>query len=240
MKAPHFLVGLVAAFAFVAAAAAAPLLEIGPLGSETTIDPGNGGTTLFVDNGDGTFDWEGAMTMPMWETTWDLLIDEDPGVSGVIGLKNTTGTTQTFTFNVSTGVSVSLPAGSTKSGSSTISVGDANFNSTATLSAVTGGAMYNALVDGNLEHQLFQDPYSLVVSTFGGTTGATQSFTGVTTNALAVSLGINHVFQLTAGDQATFNSTFEVIPLPSSAGVGFGVLALMGVVRAARHRRNAA
>ena len=234
------LAGLALVLVFAVAAEAALTLSIGPVGSEMSISPSHAGTTLFQDHLDGTFDWEGSATMAgVWSATWDLFLDTDPGVAGVVGLTNMTAITQPFTYSVSVDVSGTWPIGSFITGSSTISVGDANFSGSATLSAVTGGAIYSPLIDNVLETQgvLFPDPYALTVNSSGGTLGDSQNFTGATTKALSDSLSILHVLNLSPGDQATANSTLFVIPEPSSIVV-MGVAALCLATGRPRSRRT--
>ena len=121
--------------------------------------------------------------------------------------------------------------GSFMTGSSAITVTDANFNSTATMSTQTGVAIYTALIDGTQlipSGELFPDAYSLTATGLGAANSANSSFTSTTPMPLASSMGINHLFNLTPGDNATVNSTFYVIPEPMTISLlGLGGLALL-------------
>ncbi len=204
-------------------AQAQPSLQIGPVGNAMMISPTMPGTTLFQDNLDGTFDWEGSMMMVgMWQAQWDLLIDTDPGVSGVFAITNTSGMQQSFVFNVATPVSVSVPAGAQFNSSSALTLADANFNGTALLAAPTGSSVFAGLIDGAVESTLYNDPFSLLVGAVGGTAVNAAGDAGTTSRNLVGTLGITHSIVLSPGDSATANSTFFVVPEPTSAALMLG------------------
>ena len=194
-------------------------------------EAGTGGTGITESWNPTTGMWSGTWTTAMWDATWNLVMDPDPGISGVIGLKNNTAMMQAMTYNVSMATIGYYPAGSFMTGSSSITIGDSSFNSTATMSTQTGVAIYTALIDGTQlipSGELFPDPYSLTATGLGATNSANASFTSTTPLALTTSMGINHLFNLTAGDQATLNSTFYVIPEPATMSlIGLGALALL-------------
>ena len=202
--------------------------------SQQTITASNGTIT---DMPDGTQNWKGSVSQAgSYTMQWDLLLDPDPSVSGSIALTNASAGTQTFTLNVSLPINPANqpPAGSATFGSSAISISDANGDSTATLGAQTGSAIYTAYINANVtQKQLFTAPYSKLVSQPGGVAVDSQSFPPpvTATTALATSLGIQHSFTLTAGDSATMNSTFTItVPEPCSLVLaGLGALGLVAV-----------
>jgi hypothetical protein len=104
------------------------------------------------------------------------------------------------------------------SGSSSITINDANLNGAATVSAPVGGSIYEGLVNGVPFATLFDAPYSLSPPFPPTTTSDNASFGGVTPAAINVgdTLSVKHTFVLTAGDGATGNSNFVVIPEPAS------------------------
>jgi hypothetical protein len=231
------IVALCAVFA-VATAQAATIQVTGesPLG-ELGVALNSGESGEFIENPDGTQNWSGEFLDPNgWEFSWDLLMDPDPFISGVVAVVNNTGIDASFTFQVSMPVSVSLPAGSPMSGSSSITINDANGNGSATLSAPAGGSIYEAGIESTVEATLFDDPYSLSPPFPPSTTSDNASFTGTTSTALNVGdeMFLTHSFVLSAGDSATGNSNFSVIPEPASlvlvvvAGLAAGVWRFRG------------
>jgi hypothetical protein len=113
-------------------------------------------------------------------------------------------------------------------GSSTISINDANASGSATLSAPAGGSVYEGRINGVTQATLFDDPYTLSPSFPPSTAGDTGSFSGTTSTALNAgdTLSLKHTFVLSAGDSATGNSNFTVIPEPAS----LVLVAIIGLV----------
>ena len=218
-------------------AGAAPILRVGPAGGEIVIGLGDPGTTLWIDHGNDIYDWRGSSSWPSWEVTWDLRLDGDPGVSGYLGVRNIAGSTQTYTVDVSMPVSVTVPAGASMSGSSSITISDTNFDNAATLGAPAGGAIYDARIDGAGERQLFAAPFTLSPTSPppGNTAGATLTFFDeATSRAVTTEIGIRHTFTLSDGDSATINSTFFVVPEPASL-----TLLILGILALGLFRRQA-
>lgn len=160
--------------------------------------------------------------------TWqDVEGDIDPGVNGVWAITNNSAITQIYTLTVILPILPVAPS-SLMFGSSTISVADANFSGSATLASVGGFPGYEGLIDlaAVPAAALFTAPYSLVAPP-GGTIGDTETFGvfpgSVPGPAALTSIGIRHTFSLTAGDTATFNSTFHIVPIPEP-----GTLVLIG------------
>ena len=222
---------LLVAVLLCAPAAAAPVLQIGPTGSEMMTEAGVPVMGVMESWDPITGMWSGTWSTAMWDASWNLVLDPDPGISGVIGLTNNGAMMQAMTFNVSMATIGFYPTGSFMTGSSAITVTDANFNSTATMSTQTGVAIYTALIDGTQlipSGELFPDAYSLTATGLGAANSANSSFTSTTPMHLASSMGINHLFNLTPGDNATVNSTFYVIPEPMTISLlGLGGLALL-------------
>ena len=227
---------LIAVAMLCSSAVAAPSLMVGPTGSEMMTEMGSpmaGVSESMSMNMDGTMQWTGSWTTAMWDATWDLTLDEDPGIFGVIGLTNNQASTMMMTYNVNMPVVGSYATGSFATGSSSITVADSNFDGSASMADQSDGSIYNALIDGLFEESLFDrmnaEMATMVsVSTLGGSMSMNDSFTGVTTQDLSETMGISHMFMLSAGDSATVNSTFYVVPEPMSLSLlGLGAVALI-------------
>jgi hypothetical protein len=242
--------GLLLALSGGAAYALPTSIPTGSLGLSLTLGTPTSGTEIYApvfvgqaDPGTGPYaytwndgTWSGSGAKIQWSNVEG---DLDPGVSGVWSVTNNTGTTQIYTLSIILPVLPVVPS-SLMFGSSTLSVSDANFDGSATLASVTPFATYNGLIDlaAVPAAALFADPYSLVVSSGGGTTGATASFGSfpgtVPGPAVAGSIGIQHVFSLSAGDSATLNSTFFLQAVPEPGTLMLAVSGLLGIGLLAR------
>jgi hypothetical protein len=227
---------------FATTSASAVVLKIGVTPSEGayqewTLDSNNGYGT-YTPLGDGRLTWDGAWSSEnKMKVDWDVLLDPDPGISGPVIVTNNFAVPATFNLFMLLPTVGVYPAGSTMFGSSSITVGDANFDGVASLSTVAGSAVYNALADGVLQRQLYPHAYSLlpVFGPPGSTNSETRTFSGeLTTSALTTEIGIRHHFTLSPGDSATANSSFFIVPEPSTCLLGIAGIAL--VVATARRR----
>lgn len=204
------------------------------------------GLMTLTENANGTLTLSGGTwTMPgVWEFSLNAMtFDPDPFVSQVGGLTNLGGVAADFFITTSIPVVPVVPS-SLIGGSSVLTYGDANFSGTGGLTNPTGGASgYAGLIDGAEVLPLLA-AFSLT-PLFPG--DATQSVSGVAGlpgptipgPAAALTIGITNRFNLSSLDQATWNSTFIVEPIPEpGTGIllGLGLLAV-GVVRrrGARH-----
>ena len=201
--------------------------------SQQVISPTASGITTLPD---GSWEWRETVNQPgSYFMQFDLLLNPDPSISGSIALSNSSSSTQTFTLNVSNSNSAALPAGFSISGSSAISVADANGEGNASLTAPPGGAVYSAFINNSpavTQATLFGAPYTLAkVGVLGGVAVNAQSISaGLTTTVAATTIGIQHSFMLSGGDSATLNSTFRIVPEPCSfALAAIGAIALVAV-----------
>jgi hypothetical protein len=179
--------------------------------------------------------------MGMWEMEVNTLsFDPDPNVSFVGGLTNISGVAQDFFVTTIIPIAPPVVPSSLMGGSTTLSYGDANFDGLGGLTNATGGPSgYAGLIDA-AEQLSMLAAFSLSPD-FAGQTKAvseTQGLPGPTIPGPAAnaSIGITNRFNLSAGDQATWNSTFivEAVPEPGTALlVGAGLLVL-GVSRRRR------
>ncbi len=188
-----------------------------------------------VENLDGSVTFMNGMMMTagMWEWTWSsITLDPDPIVSFVGGFKNISGMAQDFVFTTSTPIAPALAA-TLYGGSTNVTYGDADFSGTGGLTndtssnpaytgTIDGSATLNMLTSLNLQ-PLFAGDTTQSASQFLGLPGPT-----IPGGAANSTIGIQHRFNLSAGDQATFNSTFQVVvPEPGTALLlGLGLMGL--------------
>lgn len=194
----------------------------------------------FDDLGDGLYSWQGEIAPEGagWTAEWDLVLDPDPGISGVIAVTNITANPTDFSVSFTLPVVGSYPAGSLMSGSSSITVSDADFDNNGEMQAVANSSIYSALIEGVVQRTLFDDPYSLspTFPPVGNTNSDTMTFSGENTSTdLTSELGLDYLFTLSGGDKATVNSTFFVVPEPIT-----GLLLLCGAVPLLRRRSRRA
>jgi len=178
------------------------------------------------------FDYNGSLSDPKWNMSWAMSVDPDPIISGSFSIINTTALTQTFDLTFGLPVGAAFAPG-VKSGSVGFNFADTNSSGGATVNLST----WEGLIDGSNAMSLFTSS----INCFGA--GCTGSIATVSAGPLSQpggvnsSIGIHLVFDLTAGDTANFNTSFEVSPVPVPAAVwlfGSGLLGLVGVARRAR------
>ncbi|MFQ5490666.1 MAG: PEP-CTERM sorting domain-containing protein [Phycisphaerae bacterium] len=211
----------------------AALIEVGSPMGIMSLDSNSVGTV--TPTGPNSFVWMGAMSNSTlgWEIDWNLIIDEDPKITGVTAFTNLFPAITNFTFNISANSAISIPS-PTVNGASTISVLDTDADG-ALMNAQTGGSIYDAFIAASSQQTLFNDPFSLVAPPQGvnqtGTAWGPQAST-VALN-LGDAFGINHAFALSGLDQATVNSSFFIVPEPTT----LGIVALGGMMLLHRKRR---
>ncbi len=184
--------------------------------------------------GTDAFQWTGNMTNSTmgWGLNWDLIIDPDPSISGVAAFTNLAGVTMNFTYNVSANSTIAI-ANPIVDGTSTITLVD-NGNNGATMAALAGDSIYRAFIQASTQETLFDDPYSLVAPPNGFDLDGANWGPQAATVPLAFGdvFGINHDFSLTAGDQASVNSDFNIVPEPATM-----MLLVFGGMSLIRRRR---
>ncbi len=176
----------------------------------------------------------GSKTISSWVANWDLLLDQDPFVSSSFGITNNTGVLQTFTISITT-ASMALGAPTVMSGTISGFVGDGNglldqFGNGGTVRTQGVSPFYEALVDGVGVRSLYTAPTTASAPLFGTNPIANQNFGGEAGPAIASSIGIRNIFEVTPGDNAGFTSTFLIVPSPAGLGL-FGALGLVALRR---------
>ena len=193
-------------------------------------------SATIVENPDGSVTFmNGSMTMAgMWDWNWmSLTLDPDPLVSFVGGFANVSGMAQDFVFSISVPIAPSLPS-SFYGGQTIVTYGDANFDGAGGLfNDTSSNPAYTGTIDGSGQLDMLVS-LSLIPLFPGDTTQSASEVQGlpgptIPGPAANSTIGILHRFNLSAGDQATFNSTFVVvIPEPATIGLlAVGGLALL-------------
>lgn len=180
-----------------------------------------------TDNNDGTFSYVGVNgNQTIWSFNWNILVNPDPLISATFGITNNTSATKHFdlVFTLPVGSPFGMPA--QKSGSLGATFQDLNSDGSVTLSNIS----WNGTIDGSNAMSLFSGDFGCGgAGCFGSifpVSDGPLSSTGVNTK-----IGIHLAFDLTAGDKATFNTSFEVVPVPVPAavwlfGAGLGALSV--------------
>ena len=183
-----------------------------------------------VDNADGTSTFMGNNNLAgVWNYDWNISADADPFIDATLTFLNMTGSTQTFAVALNLPVSPPFSPG-LKSGNLGYSFSDTNNDGSASVSNVN----WTGLIDGGSAMSLFASSLSC------GGVGCSLSLAPVSDGPLphaagvGTDIGILLDFALSAGDTVTFNTRFEVTPVPVPAAVwlfGSGLLGLVGVAR---------
>ena len=218
-------------------ASAVPLpgldFEIGMMGDTMNFDPIAQDMGQFFVNQKGTGGtWiMGEMNNPNWTvSSITTTFDTDPFISLAFAITNTSGSDANFIFSTSAFSSVTIIS-PTISGGTDIDLTDTSVNGVdAELKAntVTSDELYDAFFNATDVKSLIPagDPGlplidvlattpENIADSFGPETSSTDLLTGDT-------FGISHTFFLSAGDTATFNSTFFITPEPASLAL-FGL-----------------
>ena len=166
---------------------------------------------------------------PVWDYSWSLMSDPDPFISGSFTVTNTSSMMQTFDITFGLPISPSFTDGF-MTGSLSGSYVDANSDGSATLNL----SAWDGLIDGATEMTLFG---------FAGPcigVGCSVSIAEIIDGPLLYSgsvdstIGIHMNFSLSAGDSVTFDTLFDVTPVPVPAAVwlfGSGLVGLAGFAR---------
>ncbi len=222
-------------------------VSVGPAMSPTATTAAmlemNSASTVVNPDGSITF-MNGMMTMPeMWEWSWmSLTIDPDPIVSMVGGFVNVSGVSQDFILSVLTPISPQVLPTSLIGGSTNLTYGDANGDGLGGLTNSMGSAGFSGMIDGSSVLDLLTS-FSLSPGFPGDTTQSASQAIGLGGSsgsplagpAALSTIGITHRFNLSSFDQATYNSTFHVNPIPEP---GTAILLGMGLMGLAARRRR--
>ncbi|MGD8311702.1 MAG: hypothetical protein PVJ66_03830 [Gammaproteobacteria bacterium] len=206
--------------------------------SPTATGPNGTGDPVYLDNGDGTYTYMGmdsvlmGGTTPLWDYSWGFSTDPDPSIAGSFTVTNTSTSTQTFDITFSLPISPSFTNGY-MTGSLSGSYNDYDNSGAATLSLND----WDGLIDSTSQMTLFG---------FAGPctgTGCSVTIAEVTDGPTLYigdvnsTIGIHMNFSLSAGDQATFTTSFEVTPVPAPAAIWLFGSGLLSMIRISRRKK---
>lgn len=201
-----------------------------------------------VAGSDGTFSnvvVRGTNTTGLWDAQWQWMANSDPFVTNNFTVTNLSGSTQTFTITSTIGIVPIGPASLTSGsidGSLTDNPTSLGTYGGATISTVSGSALYTALIDGGAFKTLLDDPVSVTVpGTSGGSADVgPASFSNLLGPAITSDIGIRIKFSLTAGDSVSFTSVFSVVEtaVPVPAAVWLFASGMLGLIVVARRKRT--
>ena len=175
--------------------------------------------------------------MPVWDYSWNLTADPDPFIAGTFTVTNTSGTDQTF--DITFGLSVSPIF---TDGYMTGSLSGSYFDADGDGSAALNLTLWEGLIDGLSEMSLPVFEGTCSSSPPGGCIGTIDDILqGPTlyTGDVNDTIGIHMTFDLSAGDKVTFNTLFEIVPVPVPAAVWLFASGLLGLVGIARKKAHA-
>lgn len=191
---------------------------------------------------DDTFSLSGGTSMAGgWEvTSIEIAGDVDPFVDFGFVVKNTIGVPVDFNMSISVPVSVNYSS-SLVGGSVGITLTDANFNGSTSVSTTGVNPIYVGRLDGVDELSLFPAAYSLSTGVVGDTTvdSMVAGLPGPTIPAGPLSSTMEVVlrFTLSPGDLVGMTGFFIAVPEPSSmALVVVGLVGLTGYTVIRRRR----
>jgi len=173
----------------------------------------------------GSFDMAGV-----WNYSWRVMADPDPFIDAVFSVKNMSLSTQTFTINFGLGVSPVFTNGN-MSGDLTAGFEDTSGDGSVTFSVDS----WFGQINGADVMPLSTAAFAPVICSGTGCTGSFSTADGPLPYTGTVNdIGLALSFTLSAGDTASFDTRFEVAPVPVPAAVwlfGSGLLGLAGVAR---------
>jgi uncharacterized protein (TIGR03382 family) len=138
-----------------------------------------------------------------------------------------------FTVLATAPITIPFPGTSMRGSHSGSVIDNSASQNGASVAALPGGSLYEALLDGNTVQTLRNAPFSAVAGG-GQTQGITTTNFGVPAflagPAAATSLAIRNSFILSAEDSVTSSSTFIITPAPGAVALG-GLAGLVGLRR---------
>jgi len=171
----------------------------------------------------------------MWRYDWTLTVKPDPVISGMLSITNMTAATQNFDISLNLPVTTAFsPA--LQSGSLGLTLTDMNNDGLAQLDSQT----WTGRIDNASAMTLFTtDPlmcFGLGGSGCSATIAPISSGPSIYASGISNTMGINLLFNLSAGDKVSFTTNYTVAPVPVPAAVWMFVSALIPLTASMRKR----
>jgi len=186
-------------------------------------------STTVMPNPDGkSTNLMGSDTTPVWDYSWMIVANPDPFIDSVLTFTNLTGVTQTFNVTLNLPVTPPFSPG-LKTGDLAFDFSDANGDGSASVSNVN----WTGLIDGSSAMSILSGGATCTGTGCSFALGPIVNGPLLHPAGVASTLGILLSFDLSAGDTATFDTRFEVVPVPIPAAAWlFGsALGLLGWLR---------
>lgn len=184
-------------------------------------------------NGQGGFRYTGGHSVGAVGMSYSLVGIPDPRISGSFTVENFTNDTIDVELMVTLPISPSVPAPSIMTGS--VAVGMTADEDGGLLTALPDTAFWQAMIDGTVvggSTDLLSSLAIVQVGT-GSAPGQSEGFSQLPGPEALSSIGILVSFSLTAGEQMSFTSVFNVVPGP-------GGLVVLGLAAVSFRRRRRA
>jgi hypothetical protein len=173
--------------------------------------------------------------------SWNVFVDSDPVINGIVAVTNLGAVTQQFTLIFTLPIAPAIPGGTVIGGSIQGGATD-NTGNGVTLSTPTGSAFYTARIDNADVQSMYLDPQVFsTLASYGSVNVPALSFGAPIPSqpgpAALTNIGIRLDFVLTPGDSASFTSNFvvqpapAVIPVPAAVWLFGSALGLLGWIR---------
>lgn len=214
------------------------VIEMGSNQWSAVANPESWVATAEVVNGHLRYRVQGAAVGDGFSVSFNTLLDPDPFISSSFTIQNMTGMTQDFTVTTTLPIFPALPAPTTMTGSVSGTVGDGdglldvNGNGATVTTQAGGRPYYEAMIDGFGVRSLYTAPQVNTAPLGLTSTIPTMNFLNEVGPAAFLTIGIRNAFTLTSADNASFTSTFLVVPAPA----GIAAAGLVGLVGLRRRR----
>lgn len=190
-----------------------------------------------ANEGSNDFSFSGDAATGQYTVNWDLMMNPDPYIDGIITITNLSGSAQNFTVNLMLPVTPAFSPG-LMGGSIDATVYDTNNSGSATLQPSTSPNIYFGRIDGANVLPMFAQNVTCIGVGCSLNSGESQMPPSIpVAGGVNTSIGTRLVFNLSAGDKVAFNTHFEVtpVPLPASAWLLLsGLGAMFGLGRRKR------
>lgn len=177
-----------------------------------------------------------------WLVEWDLQVDPDPLVTGIITVTNLSPAAQTFTLSSILPIGAPITGGTLTGGSISGTLVDTGGG--AELSSPPGGSppsLYTALIDDVEFQTLLDAPQSITAPAFETTTFGPETFGGPVPSLLGPdandTISIDYNFRLSGGDAVSLTGTFVVVPIPEPSTIVLLCMGGLGLLAYAWRRR---